>query len=60
MKVYHVFLPRDDRPDRTRQMIELTLKDIKPNYFIIRGDKIENQIKHYLSESSKININLLH
>ena len=56
----YFFNSRDDRPDRTRQMIELTLKDIKPNYFIIRGDKIENQIKHYLSESSKIKINLLH
>ena len=53
------FNSRDDRPDRTRQMIELTLKDIKPNYFIIRGDKIENQIKHYLSESSKINIKVI-
>ncbi|MBT5783277.1 MAG: poly-gamma-glutamate synthase PgsB [Candidatus Marinimicrobia bacterium] len=34
------FNSREDRPRRTAQMIELTLSKIKPNFFIIRGDKV--------------------
>lgn len=34
------FNSREDRPGRTAQMIELTLSKIKPNFFIIRGDKV--------------------
>lgn len=32
---------REDRPVRTRQMIELTLEEIKPNHFIVRGNKVQ-------------------
>ena len=52
------FNARDDRPVRTRQMIELTFKEIKPDYFIIRADKVDNIIKktkHY-SSNTKIDV----
>ena len=39
------FNSRDDRPVRTRQLIELTFEEIKPDYFIVRGDKIEGTIE---------------
>ena len=50
------FNSRDDRPDRTRQMIELTMNDIKPNYFIIRGDKVDQLIKKEKVNSPKTEI----
>ena len=50
------FNSRDDRPERTRQMIELTMKDIQPNYFIIRGDKIDQIIKKEKVKSPKTEI----
>ena len=50
------FNSRDDRPERTRQMIELTMKDIQPNYFIIRGDKIDQLIKKEKINSPKTEI----
>ena len=50
------FNSRDDRPDRTRQMIELTMNDIKPNYFIIRGDKIDQLIKKEKVNSPKTEV----
>jgi len=53
------FNSRDDRPDRTRQMIELTMNDIKPNYFIIRGDKIDQLIKKEKVNSPKTDIEII-
>ena len=50
------FNSRDDRPDRTRQMIELTMNDIKPNYFIIRADKVDQLIKKEKVNSPKTKI----
>lgn len=50
------FNSRDDRPMRTRQMIELTLEEIKPDHFIVRGDKVDSTIQrliHY-SPATKI------
>tara|TARA_B100000073_G_scaffold174542_1_gene144397 strand:- start:12 stop:1193 length:1182 start_codon:yes stop_codon:yes gene_type:complete len=44
------FNSRDDRPIRTKQMLELTFEEIKPDYFIVRGDKIDSKIQrlaHY-------------
>ena len=38
------FNSRDDRPVRTRQMIELTLEEIKPDYFFVRGDKVSSTV----------------
>ena len=52
------FNSRDDRPIRTRQMIELTLEEIKPDHFIIRGDKVESSInrsKHH-SPITKVSV----
>ena len=43
------FNSRDDRPMRTKQMLELTFEEIRPEYLIVRGDKIEakiNKLKH--------------
>ena len=50
------FNSRDDRPIRTRQMIELTLKEIKPDHFIIRGDKLQSTLNRlaYHSPTTKI------
>ena len=45
------FNSRDDRPLRTRQMLELTFEEIKPEYFIIRGDKIEAKVTRLLHHS---------
>ena len=45
------FNSRDDRPLRTRQMLELTFEEIKPEYFIIRGDKIETKVRRLLHHS---------
>ena len=52
------FNSRDDRPSRTRQMIELTLKEIQPDYFIVRGDKVSSTIERqrHLSAHTKVNI----
>ena len=55
------FNSRDDRPVRTRQMIELTLKDIKPDYFIVRGDKVDATIQRlaHHSPNTKVQIKSL-
>ncbi|MEC9050702.1 MAG: poly-gamma-glutamate synthase PgsB, partial [Candidatus Neomarinimicrobiota bacterium] len=45
------FNSRDDRPVRTRQMIELTLKEIKPDHFIIRGDKVQSTLNRLANHS---------
>jgi len=45
------FNSRDDRPLRTKQMIELTLKDIKPDNFIIRGNKIQTVVDKFIFHS---------
>jgi len=52
------FNSRDDRPSRTRQMIELSLKEIKPDHFIVRGDKVKSTIQRQIHHSpqSKINV----
>ena len=52
------FNSREDRPSRTRQMIELTFLEIKPDYFMVRGDKVLSSIerqKHY-SENTRVNV----
>ena len=52
------FNSREDRPSRTRQMIELTFLEIKPDYFIVRGDKVFSSIerqKHH-SENTRVNV----
>ena len=50
------FNARDDRPVRTRQMVELTLKEIKPDHFIVRADKVGKIIKKtkHFSPGTKI------
>ena len=48
------FNSRDDRPMRTKQMLELTFEEIRPEYLIVRGDKIKakiNKLKHYSPET---------
>jgi len=45
------FNSRDDRPLRTNQMIELTLKNIKPDNFIIRGNKIQTVVDKFIFHS---------
>ena len=52
------FNSREDRPSRTRQMIELTFLEIKPDYFMVRGDKVFSSIerqKHH-SENTRVNV----
>ena len=52
------FNSRDDRPLRTRQMLELTFEEIKPEYFIIRGDKIETKIRRLLHHSPDTEVSI--
>lgn len=53
------FNSRDDRPSRTRQMIELTLEEIKPDHFIVRGDKVVPAIERKTHRSPKTDINVI-
>ncbi len=53
------FNSRDDRPSRTKQMIELTMNDIKPNFFIIRGDKVNQLVNKEIKSSPKTQIQVL-
>ena len=53
------FNSRDDRPVRTRQMIELTLEHIKPDHFFIRGDKVASTIKGLVHHSPKTDIKII-
>ena len=53
------FNSREDRPLRTRQMIELTLEEIKPDHFIIRGDKVTSAIKGLSHHSPKTNVKVI-
>ena len=50
------FNSREDRPSRTQQMIELSLKEIKPDYLIVRGDKIKTIIQKQMHHSPKTKI----
>ena len=52
------FNSRDDRPLRTRQMLELTFEEIKPEYFIIRGDKIETKVRRLLHHSPDTDVSI--
>ena len=53
------FNSREDRPLRTRQMIELTLEEIKPDHFIIRGDKVTSAIKGLSHHSPKTDVKVV-
>jgi len=53
------FNSRDDRPVRTRQMIELTFEKIKPDYFFIRGDKVKKIIDTFGNTSLKTSIDII-
>lgn len=53
------FNSRDDRPFRTRQLIELTLEEIKPDYFIIRGDKIDAIVQRLIHYSPGTNVQII-
>ena len=52
------FNSRDDRPLRTNQMLELTFEEIKPEYFIIRGDKIEPKVKRLMHHSPETRVQI--
>ena len=52
------FNSRDDRPFRTKQMLELTFEEIKPEYFIIRGDKVEANIRRLTHHSSETKVSI--
>ena len=45
---------REDRRNRTQQLIELIYKDMKPNKAIIRGKKIESIIDSMVNSNSNI------
>jgi poly-gamma-glutamate synthase PgsB/CapB len=53
------FNSREDRPIRTRQLIELTLQEIKPDYFIIRGNKIDSFVQRLLQHSANTKIYMI-
>ena len=52
------FNSRDDRPLRTNQMLELTFEEIKPEHFIIRGDKIEPKVKRLMHHSPETRVQI--
>ena len=47
---------RNDRRYRTIQLVELVLKHIKPNLFLIRGDNIKSILNNYKSIDTEIEI----
>ena len=51
------FNSREDRPVRTRQMIELALQEIKPDYFFVRADKVDQIINNASYSSPETTIN---
>ncbi len=54
-----VFLnTRDDRYYRTKQLLQMTMEHIKPDRFVVRGEKIRTQIRHlqHYSPDTKVNI----
>ena len=53
------FNSREDRPLRTRQMIELTLEEIKPDHFFIRGDKVASTIRGLADHSPMTDIKVI-
>ena len=53
------FNSRDDRPLRTRQMIELALEEIKPDYFFVRGDKIDSTVQRLKKHSPRTATNVI-
>ena len=52
------FNSRDDRPLRTNQMLELTFEEIKPEYFIIRGDKIASKVNRLTHHSPETKVQI--
>ena len=40
-------------------MIELTLEEIKPDHFIIRGDKVENTVQRLLHHSPGTKVQII-
>ena len=52
------FNSRDDRPLRTNQMLELTFEEIKPEHFIIRGDKIESKVNRLMHHSPETKVQI--
>ncbi len=49
---------RDDRPLRTNQMLELTFEEIKPEHFIIRGDKIASKVNRLIHHSPETKVQI--
>jgi len=47
---------RNDRRYRTIQLISLVMKDIKPDFFILRGDNITNVIDRYAFDKKSIKL----
>ena len=52
------FNSRDDRPLRTNQMLELTFEEIKPEHFIIRGDKIASKVNRLTHHSPETKVQI--
>ena len=52
------FNSRDDRPIRTNQMLELTFEEIKPEHFIIRGDKIASKVNRLIHHSPETKVQI--
>lgn len=50
------FNARDDRPVRTRQMLELTFTQIRPDHLIVRGDRVRSTIERLEHHSPKTQV----
>ena len=51
-----IFYARDDRPVRTRQMLELTFTQISPDHLIVRGDRVSSTIDRLEHHSPKTQV----
>ena len=53
------FNSRSDRPLRSKQMIEITFNQIKPNHLIVRGNNIEKAINQFSVNSPKTKVQII-
>ncbi|MBT3617493.1 MAG: poly-gamma-glutamate synthase PgsB [Candidatus Marinimicrobia bacterium] len=56
-----VFLnTREDRRTRSRQLLSLVMEEIKPDYFIIRGENLEKMVSHLKHYSPNTHVIMIH
>ena len=55
-----VFLnTREDRPSRTRQLLQLVFQTLKPDHLVVRGDKVSGIIKRQKKHAPEVDVTLI-